>query len=110
MYNRMVNNVNRTIDFIDFQIPDEKGRSVGARIIKNECDVVPTEKTEGACYVTLEPGHYYELNVHATRNGKRYGACQPDHHYKTDEERTQALEKYLKDAKKRAMKKTTKGE
>lgn len=92
-----------THQHFDFGVSDRFGRKVGARITSYEVDFAeaPPEAYSG---YTISEGHYYAMQVSATRNGEPYGASQPNQHFKTIEERTKAIDKYLKEAGKRAVK------
>jgi hypothetical protein len=88
---------------INFGINDPRGREVGAKIRTWETDFEPIPLNFQSWH-NIEPGHYFTLDVHATRNGVEYGAAQPYKYFKTPSERAKAIERYLTDAKKRAPK------
>jgi len=87
----------------DFDAIDPRGRKIGAFVITNETtfEDSPPEHTWG---YTMDPGQYFTLTFHTTRDGAAYGPIQPMQHFKTVEERDQAVAKYLKAAQKRANK------
>jgi hypothetical protein len=88
----------------DFGIKDHKGRAVGANIKTSTCEFVWAPEDASWGHSGIEPGVYYHFVPHATRNGIRYGASQNDQWFKTPEERSKAIEKYLQSAKKRMAK------
>ena len=92
-------------EVIDFGILDQKGRRIGVHIWYFEVDFVglPGE-WEHSFYVHMAPGHYLGACMQATRDGKCYGASQKDSHFLTGEERDTAVNKYLLNARKRALK------
>lgn len=89
------------LEVIDFGIQDARKRTIGAMLITWEADFIESEPPAFTWY-TLEPGHYYALRVHATRNGKSYGATQSNQYFKTAAERSTAIDKYLASAQQRA--------
>ena len=86
---------------------DKFGREIGAQIRTFEVTFSPEKPTgeTSHCWYEIEPGDYYGLHVWATRNDKLYGPVQPDHYYKTIDDRNKAIEKYLTSAQKRAKQK-----
>lgn len=99
----------QNVDFVlfEFDIEDAKGRRIGVHVKTYEVDFV--EASEGqysSC--NLPVGHYFALNCHATRDGASYGAYQKTQFFTSEAERSEALEKYLANAKKRAAKKSGK--
>ena len=87
----------------DFGIRDKFGRLIGARIMTCETDFTARGPEATGGYI-IPAGHYYSLLVHATRNGRTYGACQSAQPFTTEAERTAAIAKYLKGAEARARK------
>jgi len=83
-----------------FEILDDKGRELGARLSFSTHTFV--EHPSGH-YIT-EPGEYLTFCPQATRGGKSFGACQTLRLFKTEAELIAGVEKYLADAKKRAVK------
>ena len=88
----------------NFGIQDAKGREIGA-IIKTYMTTrveVPGDSCGMMCdkkYI----GTHFAYRVHATRNNETYGATQYEVFCKTAEERQEKIEKYLRDARKRAL-------
>lgn len=80
---------------------DKKGRTIGGIVTLREVDMAPGEDQYGS-YCNMEPGHYFTMTPQATRNGSGYGASQFTRYFKTEAERTAAVEKYFADAAKRA--------
>ena len=91
---------------ISFDIKDSKGREIGARISIRLVNFVAHDK--GATYGYLvEPdalGEYWEFEPHATRDGGSYGACQSSRRFRLRVTMENAIDKYLADARKRALK------
>lgn len=87
----------------DFFLSDAKGRRIGARIwLAVATSVEIADDSRG--WSNLPPGVYFAWCPHATRNGNTYGATQEYRYCKTEDERAQAIAKYLADARKRAAK------
>jgi len=89
-----------------FEVKDSKGRMVGAeiRLCEETYEVEDLEDCPGKCVWWQVPaGHYFVLNVHATRDGRWYGAVQHSKRFATPELREQAVQKYLTSARKRAQ-------
>lgn len=88
----------------DWGIVDRKGRALGAEV------ALATQVFEAApeghkdMFWHIEPGTYYTWIGQATRGGEPFGAGQSWNYCKTEEERFQAVQKYLKEASKRAQK------
>ena len=95
----------------DFLCRDRLGREIGAKVqtYRADCAAAHTCTGDGETFwgylTTLEPGRYFALYVQATRNGVSYGPMQSPQFFATAEERGVAIEKYLKGAQKRAVKK-----
>lgn len=89
---------------VRFGLLDKQGREIGARIVTFEVTFRPAPE-DARSWQTVAPGHYYGLNVWATRNGVPFGAIQSDRYFSTIAARHKALVKYIADAKKRAAKK-----
>lgn len=88
----------------NFGIQDSKGREIGA-IIKTYMTTrveVPGDSHGYLCHKKYI-GTHFAYRVHATRNNEYYGATQQEVFCKTHEERQEKIEKYLRDAKKRAL-------
>lgn len=68
-----------------FGIYDSKGREIGARLM------------------TWEADGRFALVVHATRNDLTFGATQPRRWFDSADDRAKAIERYLSDARRRAM-------
>lgn len=87
--------------YIAFGTYDSKGRAVGCCITTYEITYGPTDEKHGYIY---EPGTYLIFHPWATRDGVEYGAVQNNRRFTTEEERAAAIDKYVKDARKRASK------
>jgi len=87
---------------VDFGIVDHKRRPIGAVITLETANYV----AGGArAFWRRAPGTYFEVTCGNARNGYRYGAGQPTHHFATEAEREAFIEKYLKGARARMAKK-----
>jgi hypothetical protein len=90
-------------ELVTFDIADKRGRTIGAKI--HTFNAVFTPATEDmTSWYNMDPGFYFGLNVHATRNDVTYGPIQNDKYFKTWELRDLAIGQYLKDARARASK------
>lgn len=91
-----------------FGFKDAKGREIGAIVTTwNRTYRAWDEGRDSkyGFYIGLEAGRLYRIvTVHASRDGKTFGACQPRRHFNTDEEAAAYVAKYLKDARQRAAK------
>jgi tRNA isopentenyl-2-thiomethyl-A-37 hydroxylase MiaE len=93
--------INREVRLVNFGCLDRFNRSIGAQIITSEVDFVEVAE-EAYLSWSHELGHYYQLNMWATRKDVPYGAIQPNKYFRTPEERQRAIDKYLVYAAKRA--------
>lgn len=84
-----------------FGLIDTKGRELGGSVRLSTADYVAAED-QG--WPDLEPGTYYEAEPHATRAGRSFGALQREHRFTTLEARAAYVEKYFREAAKRAAK------
>lgn len=91
-------------EHVGFGQRDRFGREIGARITTAREDVVPRTDTHNLAEPARLGTGWFTLVVHATRDGKVYGACQPTLYFKSATERDAAIEKYLAGARKRAAK------
>ena len=97
MKSELTTRTNDKKEIVNFGLMDNRNREIGAEISTYEADF--TELPETACaWYSQEAGHYYGLRCWATRNGKTYGAIQPNQFFKTVTERDAALTKYLANA------------
>jgi hypothetical protein len=105
MKSALTTRANDRKEIVNFGFTDNRNREIGAEI--STYDAIFTELPETACvWHNLEPGYYYGLRCWATRNGRTYGAIQPNQFFRTIAERDNAIAKYLTSAKKRAAVKT----
>ena len=101
--------VDLTEERIDLGVADKYGRPIGALIIRSHA--IHTELEEGDnLYYGVDPGQYWVLKTHATRNGVGYGASHQTRLYTTEVSREAAATKYLADALKRAERASQKRE
>lgn len=105
---KMINHTHESTETVDFGKTDSKGRRIGAMIVRdNETYALMTEaeiKTS-FCFSYIEPGLWFTYHIQTTRNGSRYGACQPTHYFATVEERDVAIHAHLARSMKAAAKK-----
>lgn len=93
----------------EFDFTDLKGRRIGYEIRLYEAQFVEIgEDHSGIFYKKMLPGYYFMFYPQATRDGKKYGACQQDRFFKTKEEREIAIKKYIESARKRNQRKIQK--
>jgi hypothetical protein len=88
----------------DFGCTDAKGRALGTRIATYEVEYVALP-ADASSYSTVPVGSYFVFAVHATRDGKPFGAFQYPRRFATALERDAAAAKYLANARKAAAKK-----
>lgn len=94
-----------TVTTHHFDLRDEKGREVAARIIVTEgVEFVPVPEGQNWGY-TREPGRYWAVRCQQTRGGKAFGASQGEKFFDTREELDAHVKKYLRNASRRAEKK-----
>lgn len=96
-----------TREHVAFGFRDKRGREVGAFIVRRAITVELAEEKSASHLATtgLPPGaSRFVFLPQATRDGKAFGACQPDSYFETEEAREEAIAKYLAGAKKRAAK------
>jgi hypothetical protein len=89
---------------VDFGIVDSRGRKIGACVSTFERTMEFVPEDHNGCYHLVAPGSYFMLRTQATRNGVAYGATQSSRYFKTEEERTHALGRYLRQAELHAKK------
>lgn len=73
---------------------DAKGRKMGLRVRTCEMTFVAAKEDERTWF-RLEPGHYYVVQIQASKNGEKWGAAQPNQYFKTEAERAAAIAKRL---------------
>jgi len=98
-----------TREHVAFGSLDKRGREVGAIIVRRSLTVelAPNQaETWGYLASTELPVGTFRFVFlpQATRDGKAFGACQPNSYFETEEAREAAIAKYLAGAKKRAAK------
>lgn len=87
----------------EFGVKDRFGRAIGASVSYVIATFRPWTSTNHS-RSPREPGTYYEVRVQATRDGKAYGAGFNGAMFETAEDRDAYVAKYLKEARKRALK------
>lgn len=94
---------NSHLAYVSFGTRDGKGRELGTHIHTYTAEF--TEVAPGGhVYYNKPAGRYFVAEVHATRGQVAYGALQRERYFATPEGRDLYLEKYLKGARKRALK------
>lgn len=94
-----------TPETVDFGLQDKRGRAIGCIVYRATVEYIAHPDGDAArSWSTVDPGVYFSWTPQATRNGSSYGATQSANLCKTELEREQAIEKYLKAARKRAAK------
>jgi hypothetical protein len=91
-----------------FGVSDNKGREFGCRVTLLEGENQHKTTDCAAAWFKPDPlmpaGRVYGYRPHAMRGGAAYGASQRAHWFATLDERDQAVVKYVKGARQRAMK------
>lgn len=78
---------------VAFGIVDKKGREIGCRVSRYVAEYyVETGRTSGWA---IEPGYYFAVRVHATRDGQDYGAMNDEHRFATEAGRELYIEQHL---------------
>jgi len=100
---------NEAIVHNSFDLLDERKRSMGAEIRTFEITRTRIKKIPCGYECTIgELGFFYGFIPQATRNGKPFGPAQFGSEFRTKAELDKAIEKYLKSARKRAVKRAGK--
>ena len=95
----------------DFGKRDSKGRMIGYHVSTVTIEYVPLTEEQLAksySYFLAEPRIAYRADVHATRDGKKYGASNSCPAFPTREERDAWIARRLKDGEKYAARKAAK--
>lgn len=93
---------NIKIEIVDFGVKDRRGRVVGARVVTAVHVYTPASPTETGWTYCTAPGTYWYASVQVTRNGKTYGALQPEKLFPTADARDAWVQARLKASKMRA--------
>lgn len=106
---KKMNIVHESLERVDFCALDNKGRKVGALIIR-ETEIYE-EMSNAEFKATLmaslvPPGTWYTYSVQTTRDCFLFGATQPTHYFSSIEEREIAIQAHLARAMKSAAKKS----
>jgi hypothetical protein len=88
---------------VDFGVKDKHGRTMGVEIHTYTETFAPAPAT-AQWGTIIKPGTYQVLITRVTRNGQRYGRCQPEHYFATVEERQAEIDRYMDYARRRAVK------
>lgn len=90
------------VEHVDFGIVDGRGRKIGAIVTTYRQDRVPfAGSNSGLAPDSIGIG-WFALDVHAARNGVRFGAVQSTRYFESATARDSAIERYLAAARKRA--------
>lgn len=89
-------------EHVDFGLSDSRGRKIGARIRTYRQDRVPAIGSNTLLAPDSLGTGWFVLDVHATRDGKPYGASQATRYFESATARSIATDRYLADARKRA--------
>lgn len=68
----------------------------GVRVTIRELDLVEVASGEGGCGYATKAGHYYAARIQKIKNGKPFGATQPERFYSSESERSAAIAKRLR--------------
>ena len=103
--------VRESVEAAEFDIKDSKGRAMGASILRTtETYELMTDaevKTSYFCSFICV-GTWYVANIQTTRDGKCYGASQPNLYFASVEARDEAVHAHLARSMKAAAKKAAK--
>lgn len=93
-----------------FGLVDGKGRELGAytRILPLTVELGPIAEWHG--HMTLAPGLYFEVTVHVTRAGERFGASPRRHLFETIEAAQRKAAELVAGARKRYEKRAAAGQ
>lgn len=95
-----------TINHVDFNLKDDKGRAIGLSVGIFFVTVTEAAETDRNCWLNFDaPGDYVGVTMQATRNGKDYGSSQYPEYYKTQEEADAQIAKRTKSTRARYAKK-----
>lgn len=87
----------------DFGVTDKKGRTLGTCVISYVTTWAQCESTGRSLLCKPEQlGTWFAFRPQAQRNGMSFGGAGIESRYATEAERTAAIEKYLKGARRRA--------
>jgi hypothetical protein len=97
------NDITSTVEHLDLNATDDRGRAIGVRIIRTT-EVYGPAPANAPCWSELEPGTWYGVRLHTTRNGQPWAASQQGYLLHTPEEREAKLAALLAGHQKRAEK------
>jgi hypothetical protein len=92
------------VEHASFGILDERGRTIGALIVTGEREFV-TAPADAMSFYDQPAGRFFYSTVHATRDGKPFGAMQHPLYFRSEEARSAHIKNYLKTARIRAARK-----
>lgn len=67
----------------------------GVRVTTREIEFVAVGSGEGGCGYVPKAGYYYAARIQKIKNGKPYGATQPERYYASESARDAAIAKRL---------------
>jgi hypothetical protein len=95
---KIQNSSERVVVDHDLDAVDAKGKKIGVRVTTREVDLVEVASGEGGCYYRAAPGRRYTARIQKTKDGKPWGATQPERFYETEEKRDAVVEERLRHA------------
>lgn len=105
---KKVNTIRESVEKVDFDTVDNKGRKIGALIVRETetYDVMTDADMKSSSWRSLvKPGVWFTYRIQTTRNGSSFGASQAKHYFATVEERDVAIHAHLARSMKAAAKK-----
>lgn len=105
---KRINLTRESLENIDFNTNDSKGRKLGALIVRETETYAPMSDAEFnarrmASYI--KAGVWFTYRIQTTRNGSSFGASQAKHYFATVEEREIAINAHMARSMKAAAKK-----
>lgn len=105
---KKVNTIRESVEKIDFDTIDSKGKKIGALIVRDTetYEVMTDADIKASIWAShVKPGVWFTYRIQTTRNGSAFGATQPKHYFATVEERDVAIHAHLARSMKTAAKK-----
>jgi len=103
-YCKQVEEIEQGRETADFGVTDKQGRRIGAQVLFSRVTFEAIEEGYRGLQWKREPGTYFAFYPRALRAGKGYGASQRTQYFTNNEARLEAVEKYFKGARARALK------
>lgn len=105
---KKVNTTRESVEKIDLGTVDNKGRRIGALIVRETetYEVMTDAEIKSSFFRShVKPGVWFVYRIQTTRNGSSFGASQPTHYFASVEERDVAIHAHLARSMKAAAKK-----